>query len=88
MSRTAQPTPKQRMVTHRDLARLLGVSTSVIRLWVQRGEFPEPTAIVAQTWLYNLRAVESFINTGRWPAGTRFRRGVGAGRVEPDEMED
>lgn len=72
----AQP----RLLTHREVARLVSIDTETLREWVAAGEWPEPLAVVRQTWFYPLHSVEHFIETGTWPEGTRFKRGDGKGR--------
>jgi excisionase family DNA binding protein len=61
-------------ITIRQLADTLGVSVDAIKDWVGRGEFPEPHSIFGRTWLYRLDYVRAFLETGRWPAGVRFKR--------------
>lgn len=72
--------PKVRLLTHRSVATMLDVDTETLRDWVAAGEFPEPRSIVAQTWFYDARAVEQFVERGTWPEGTRFKPGAGRGR--------
>jgi hypothetical protein len=62
------------LISHRRLAERLDVDTETLRNWVQLGEFPEPVAMVSQTWFYRETDIAYWIaNRGRWPDGTRFR---------------
>jgi hypothetical protein len=75
--RKAEP----RLLTHRDVAAMISVDTETLREWVACGEWPQPVAVIRQTWFYHAHAIEHFIETGTWPEGTRFKPGEGKGRV-------
>ena len=79
MSTRTKTTPK--LLTHREVAGLLSVDTETLRGWVAEGDFPEPRAIIRQTWFYPADWVRHFIDTGSWPEGTKFKPGVGRGRA-------
>lgn len=70
-------TPK--LVPHRKVAEWLSIDPETLRRWVARGEFPEPHSTIAQTWFYPLAQIEHYLQHGRWPEGTRFKR---AARVQ------
>lgn len=67
-------TVKPRLITHRIVARLCGIDTSMLRDCVARGTFPEPHSILGErTWLYRADYVEHYIETTRWPEGAKFK---------------
>jgi hypothetical protein len=68
-------------ITHREVAGLVSIDTETLRDWVATGEWPEPISVVRQTWFYRADVVERFLETGVWPEGTKFKAGVGKGRV-------
>jgi predicted DNA-binding transcriptional regulator AlpA len=76
----AKSKPQARLLTHRSIARLCDVDTETIREWVARGEWPEPHAIVERTWFFAKSVVDYWLETGRWPEGTKFKAGSGKGR--------
>lgn len=82
MSAATKRKMKPRLLTHRTVAQMMDVDTETLRDWVADGEFPEPVAVISRTWFYDQAVVEEFIETGRWPEGTKFKSGVGRGRVE------
>jgi predicted DNA-binding transcriptional regulator AlpA len=71
---------RPRLLTHREVARLVSIETDTLRDWVAIGEWPEPVAIVQRTWFYRIADVDHFIETGTWPEGVRFRANEGKGR--------
>jgi hypothetical protein len=60
-------------LTLREIARDTGRPYETLKEWVQKGEYPEPHAVIATTWLYKRAVVEYFDQHGRWPEGVRFR---------------
>jgi hypothetical protein len=44
--------PTTKLLTHRTVARMVDIDTETLREWVAVGEWPEPHAIVRQTWFY------------------------------------
>jgi uncharacterized protein YeaC (DUF1315 family) len=72
--------PTTKLLTHRTVARMVDIDTETLREWVAVGEWPEPHAIVRQTWFYRADAIDHFLETGRWPDGTKFKAGEGKGR--------
>jgi predicted DNA-binding transcriptional regulator AlpA len=74
-----------RLLTHREVAARVSIDTETLRGWVADGEWPEPLAIIKQTWFYPAGQIEHFIATGQWPDGTKFKSGVGKGRELPVE---
>lgn len=76
---------KTRLLTHRTVAQLCDCDTETIRDWVAIGEFPEPRAIIKNTWFYDADMIETWIETGRWPEGAKFKHGMGKGREMPVE---
>ncbi len=79
MSTRAKTAP--RLLTHREVAARVSIDTETLRDWVAEGEWPEPIAIVKRTWFYPAHQVDAFIETGTWPEGTKFKPGVGRGRL-------
>jgi hypothetical protein len=61
------------LITHRDVAEKLGITTNNLRDWVAKGTFPVPHSRVEKTWLYRLDLVRAYIETGRWPPEAKFR---------------
>jgi hypothetical protein len=61
------------LIPHRLVAAKLGVTTDTLREWVGKGDFPEPHSIFQQTWLYRVDHVRAFLETGKWPDGTKFK---------------
>lgn len=82
--RKQRPKLQPRLINHRDIAKLIGVSTEVLIQWVGVGEFPEPIAVVRRTWLYPVDLIESWIRTGQWDGSAKFKRGLGKGRISMD----
>lgn len=74
---------RRRLYNHRDVARMVGITTRRMREWCERGTWPRPHSVVEQTWFYRREDVEHFIAEGRWPDGMRYRSGVGRGRASP-----
>lgn len=65
--------PRTELVSHRELARLCGVSARTVRAWIETGAWPLPEC-TCRSLLYFCRAdAEHWILTGRWPEGSRFR---------------
>jgi hypothetical protein len=62
------------LIPHRQVAALLGITPNAIRKWVAKGAFPVPHSIFEQTWLYRVDVVRVFLDTGKWPEGTKFNR--------------
>lgn len=62
------------LIPHRLLADKLGVTPRTLRDWVTNGAFPEPHSHFEQTWLYRVDLIRAFLDTGKWPDGTRFQR--------------
>jgi hypothetical protein len=72
--------PPPRLLTHREVAALVSIDTETLREWVAEGEWPEPLAVIKQTWFYKADQVDHFTRTGAWPEGTKFKVGAGKGR--------
>ena len=62
------------LVPHWVVAEKLGITTDSLRDWVAGGNFPEPHSVCVQTWFYRVDLVRAYLETGRWPEGTKFRR--------------
>jgi hypothetical protein len=60
------------LVPDRVIARNLGVSERLIRLWIETGAWPLPRAVGATTLYFNGIDVDCWTRTGTWPAGVRF----------------
>jgi hypothetical protein len=71
-------------LTHREVAGLVSIDTETLRDWVAEGEWPEPLAVVRSTWFYPVEQIRHFIDSGTWPEGSRFKPGVGKGRLLSD----
>lgn len=67
MTKTKAP-PAPALMTHRELARRVGVSSTLLRRWVDRGVYPRPHSVVEQTWFYRVADVDHYLATGSWPA--------------------
>jgi predicted DNA-binding transcriptional regulator AlpA len=67
------------LINHREVAAMLGMTPQNIRRWVAMGSFPEPHSIIESLWFYRTNVVRAFVDTGKWPEGTKFRPGVGRG---------
>jgi predicted DNA-binding transcriptional regulator AlpA len=61
-------------VTHRKVAEKLGITPETLRRWVAKGAFPRPLAVIETIWLYREDIIRAFLQTGKWPEGTEFRR--------------
>ena len=72
---------KPRWITHREVAGLVSIDTETLRAWVAAGEWPEPIAIIRNTWFYPADTIDRYLSTGVWPEGTKFKAGLGKGRV-------
>lgn len=75
----SKPRSKSRLLTHRSVASLADIDTETLRDWVAAGEFPEPKAIIKQTWFYDAETIEHWLETGEWLSSARFKAGVGRG---------
>lgn len=62
------------LIPHTFVAEKIGVSSTALRNWVASGEFPEPHSVLGQTWMYRVDTIRPYLETGRWPDGTRFKR--------------
>jgi predicted DNA-binding transcriptional regulator AlpA len=62
------------MITHRDVAEKMGISTETLREWVESSEFPIPHSVIRQTFFYRLDIIQVFLETGKWPTEVKFRR--------------
>jgi predicted DNA-binding transcriptional regulator AlpA len=62
------------LINHRKVADMLGITTKNIRRWVAKGSFPEPHSVIETVWLYRSDQVRTFLATGKWPEGTKFKR--------------
>lgn len=82
MSKTVaeRKSTRARLITHRDVAKLCGITPRRIRAWTERGQWPEPHSVVEQTWFYLKSEVDHYLEHGTWPKGIKYRLGVGAGR--------
>ena len=74
----ADPSPK--LITHREVAKLCGITPRRLRYWAERGQWPTPHSIVEQTWFYRRSDVDHYLAKGTWPEGTKYRPGLGRGR--------
>jgi hypothetical protein len=63
-----------RLIKMREVAAMLGITTQNIRRWVANGSWPEPHSAVATTWLYRADHIKTFVETGKWPDGVKFKR--------------
>jgi hypothetical protein len=80
--------PTTKLLTHRTVARMVDIDTETLREWVAVGEWPEPHAIVRQTWFYKSNLIDHFLETGEWLPEAKFKPGEGKGRVrQSDTME-
>jgi hypothetical protein len=61
------------LVNHRRVAGLFDVTTAALRTWVEKGEFPEPHSVIAQTWFYRADWIAHRLKTGEWPRGVVFK---------------
>lgn len=62
-----RPKLEPALVTHRDVARRVGVAPARIREWVRKGSWPAPHAVVEETWFYRTDMIDHFVATGSWP---------------------
>jgi hypothetical protein len=69
---SAKLTPK--LITQRQMAKLISIDTATLRGWVQKGEWPQPHSVVEQTWFFRAADFEYFLAEGVWPEGVRFNR--------------
>ena len=76
-----KPSIEPVLITHVTVAALCSIDTETLREWVAKGVFPEPHTVFEHTWLYKRRVVQHFLDHGDWPKGTKFKPGVGRGRV-------
>jgi hypothetical protein len=67
------------LLTIRTVARRADLDTETIRKWVAAGEFPEPRAIIKNTWFFDARVILHWLDTGLWLESARFKPGVGRG---------
>lgn len=79
--------PTSILMSHREVAKLCGVTPRRLRYWAERGQWPTPHSIVEQTWFYRRDMIEHYLNTGKWPEWVRFRSGVGAGYYQTSKDE-
>lgn len=68
----ARSKPLTRLVTHREVARTLGVSTAALRDWSERGYFPRAFRQIGPTLFFRRDDVGHWIETGVWPHDTQF----------------
>lgn len=70
-----------RLMPHNKVARLFGMTPKTLRSRVERGVFPEPHSTersrpdsdVGLILYYSAEVIAHRIETGRWPAGVRFK---------------
>jgi hypothetical protein len=60
-------------ITHRKVAEKLGITPETLRRWCLKGTFPEPHSVFEHIWLYREDVIRAFLDTGEWPAGTKFK---------------
>ncbi len=58
---------KAKLITHRDVAKLLGVSPTLVRNWVLKGVFPEPHSAIESTLFFPKAQIDYYVIHGRWP---------------------
>jgi hypothetical protein len=56
-----------KLICHRDVARLLGVSTTLLRRWIARGVFPQPHSAIEETLFYPKHQIDHYVTHGEWP---------------------
>ncbi len=71
-SRCMVSRPRPILITDRDVAHRLGVSTRMVRLWVHTGAWPLPRSVRDGAWLFDITDVERWLKRGVWPDGVRF----------------
>jgi predicted DNA-binding transcriptional regulator AlpA len=64
---------ESQLINHRDVARMFGVTTSVITRAIERGEFPTPHSQIGSFFLFDRAMVEHRLKHGTWPATAKFR---------------
>jgi hypothetical protein len=74
----------RQLIKHVLIAKALGIDAATLRRWVADGLFPEPHSDFGATWLYDRELIDHFLASGKWPAETKFRAGVGKGRQAPN----
>lgn len=70
---------KPRLMPHKQVAELCGITTEALRDWVAKGNFPEPHAIIGQTWLYKADLIEHWIETAEWLPTAVWKKDCGQG---------
>jgi hypothetical protein len=69
----SKPGHAPELVTHKAVAKRIGVTTETLRRWVRLGVWPRPHAIVANTWLFESWRIDHYVASGKWPHDTKFR---------------
>lgn len=69
------PTVEPRLYNHRTVARMIDIDTETLRGWVNEDPsvWPQPVAIINNTWFFDAAVIEHWMRHGAWPEGTHFK---------------
>jgi predicted site-specific integrase-resolvase len=57
--------PAQKLISHKQLAVMLGVTTVRVRTWIVSG-YLKPHSQIAKTYFFRIEDVNSFVSRGTW----------------------
>jgi predicted DNA-binding transcriptional regulator AlpA len=69
-----------RLMPHKRVAALCGITTDTLRTWVAKGNFPEPHSTIGKTLLYKTDLIEHWLQTGEWLPSATWKNGRREGR--------
>lgn len=72
----AKPTPKRRLMTQAEVADELGINRRNVVRWSSSGafDFPSPVKIVARTYLFSRREIESWELDRAWAESRKGKK--------------